>query len=91
MPAGASGAPPASKTGSVDVIATFGGPRRYTDTVGSGLEILSVVEQDEGTFQAGGATGLSLVLLVSPETAEQLAHAAAFGQITVTIAPLDAV
>ena len=31
------------------------------------------------------------VLLVSPETAEQLAHAAAFGQITVTIAPLDAV
>jgi Flp pilus assembly protein CpaB len=75
----------------VDVIATFGGPRPYTDTVGSGLEILSVVEQDEGTFQAGGATGPSLVLLVSPETAEQLAHATAFGQITVTIAPLDAV
>ena len=68
----------------VDVIATFGGPRPYTDTVGSGLEILSVVEQDEETFQAGGATGPSLVLLVSPETAEQLAHAAAFGQITVT-------
>ena len=42
-------------------------------------------------LQAGGATGPSLVLLVSPETAEQLAHAAAFGQITVTIAPLDAV
>jgi len=75
----------------VDVIATFGGSRPYTDTVGSGLEILSVVEQDEGTFQAGGATGPSLVLLVSPETAEQLAHATAFGQITVAIAPLDAV
>jgi len=75
----------------VDVIATFGGPRPYTDTVGSGLEILSVVEQDEGTFQAGGATGPSLVLLVSAETAEQLAHATAFGQISVTIAPLDAV
>jgi pilus assembly protein CpaB len=75
----------------VDVIATFGGPRPYTDTVSSGLEILSVVEQDEETFQAGGATGPSLVLLVSPETAEQLAHASAFGQITVTIAPLDAV
>ena len=75
----------------VDVIATFGGPHPYTDTVGSGLEILSVVEQDEETFQAGGATGPSLVLLVSPETAEQLAHAAAFGQITVTIAPVDAV
>ena len=75
----------------VDVIATFGGPRPYTDTVGSGLQILSIVEQDAGTFQAGGATGPSLVLLVSPETAEQLAHAMAFGQITVTIAPLDAV
>ena len=75
----------------VDVIATFGGPHPYTDTVGSGLEILSIVEQDAGTFQAGGATGPSLVLLVSPETAEQLASATAFGQLTVTIAPIDAV
>jgi Flp pilus assembly protein CpaB len=75
----------------VDVIATFGGPHPYTDTVGSGLEILSIVEQDAGTFQAGGATGPSLVLLVSPETAERLASATAFGQLTVTIAPVDAV
>jgi Flp pilus assembly protein CpaB len=75
----------------VDVIATFGGPHPYTDTVGSGLEILSIVEQDAGTVQAGGATGPSLVLLVSPETAEQLASATAFGQLTVTIAPVDAV
>lgn len=74
----------------VDVIATFGGPRPYTDTVGSGLQILSIVEQDAGTFQAGGATGPSLVLLVSPETAEQLARATAFGRLTVTIAPVDA-
>ena len=74
----------------VDVIATFGGPRPYTDTVGGGLEVLSIVEQDPGTFQAGGATGPSLVLLVSPETAEQLARATAFGQLTVTIAPVDA-
>jgi pilus assembly protein CpaB len=75
----------------VDVIATFGGPHPYTDTVGSGLEILTIVEQDGETFEAGGATGPSLVLLVSPETAEQLARATAFGDITVTIAPLDAV
>ena len=75
----------------VDVIATFGGPRPYTDTVGSGLEILSIVEDDAGTFEAGGSSGPSLVLLVSPETAEQLAHATAFGQITVAIAPFDAV
>lgn len=73
----------------VDVIATFGGPRPYTDTVGDGLEVLSVVEEDPGTFRAGGATGPSLVLLVSEETAERLAQATAFGRITVTVAPAD--
>jgi Flp pilus assembly protein CpaB len=73
----------------VDVIATFGGPRPYTDTVGSGLEVLSIVEDDSETFQAGGSTGPSLVLLVSEQTAEELAHATAFGRITVTVAPAD--
>jgi pilus assembly protein CpaB len=74
----------------VDVIATFGGPRPYTDTVGTGLEVLSIVEEDAGTFQAAGPSGPSLVLLVSAETAERLAHATAFGHITVTVAPPDA-
>ena len=73
----------------VDVIATFGGPRPYTDTVGSGLEVVSIVEEQAGTFEASGPSGPSLVLLVSEETAEQLAHATAFGRITVTIAPPD--
>jgi len=72
------------------VIATFGGPRPYTDTVGTGLEVLSIVEDDAGTFDAGGSSGPSLVLLVSEATAEELAHASAFGRITVTIAPVDA-
>lgn len=75
----------------VDVIATFGGPRPYTDTVGTGLEVLSIVGDDAGTFDAGDPSGPSLVLLVNAESAEQLAHATAFGKITVTIAPLDAV
>jgi len=74
----------------VDVIATFGGPRPYTDTVGSGLEVLSIVEDDAGTFEAGGSTGPSLVLLVSAATAEELAHATAFGRVTVTIAAVEA-
>ena len=73
----------------VDVIATFGGPRPYTDTVGTGLEVLSIVEDDAATFEAGGSAGASLVLHVSEETAEQLAHATAFGRITVTVAPFD--
>jgi Flp pilus assembly protein CpaB len=71
----------------VDVIGTFGGPRPYTDTVGSDLEVLAIVEQEAGTFDAGGSSGASLVLLVSSVTAEELAHATAFGTITVTIAP----
>jgi Flp pilus assembly protein CpaB len=71
----------------VDVIATFGGPRPYSDTVGSGLEVLSIVEDDGGTFDAGGASGPSLVLLVTPDVAERLAHAAAFGEISVSVAP----
>jgi Flp pilus assembly protein CpaB len=74
----------------VDVIATFGGPRPYSDTVGSGLEVLSIVEDDGGTFEASGAGGPSLVLLVTPDVAERLAHAAAFGEISVSIAPSEA-
>ena len=73
----------------VDVIATFGGPRPYTDTVGSGLEVLSIVEDGGGAFEAGGAGGPSLVLLVTPDVAERLAHAAAFGEISVSVAPLE--
>jgi pilus assembly protein CpaB len=71
----------------VDVLATFGGPRPYTDTVASGIEVLTVVEPDEGTFTAGGSSGPSLVLLVSPEVAEELAYATAFADLAVAVAP----
>ncbi|MGZ8607148.1 MAG: Flp pilus assembly protein CpaB [Actinomycetota bacterium] len=71
----------------VDVLATFGGPRPYTDTVASGLEVLSVVEPPEGTFSAGGSTGPTLVLLVGPEVAEQLAYAVAFADLSIAVAP----
>lgn len=74
----------------VDVLATFGGPHPYTDTVGSGLEILTVIEESSGAFEAGGSGGGSLVLLVSPETAERLAHASAFGHVSITVAPVEA-
>ena len=73
----------------VDVLATFGGPHPYTDTVGTDLEVLSVIEEPAGTFEASGSGGPSLVLLVSPETAERLAHATAFAQLSVTIAPVE--
>ncbi|MGZ8613024.1 MAG: hypothetical protein ACXWX0_12250, partial [Actinomycetota bacterium] len=59
----------------------------YTDTVASGLEVLSVVEPPEGTFSAGGSTGPTLVLLVGPEVAEQLAYAVAFADLSIAVAP----
>jgi Flp pilus assembly protein CpaB len=71
----------------VDVLATFGGPRPYTDTVATGLEVLVVLEPDEGAFAAGGPGGPSLVLLVGPEVAEELAYATAFADLAVAIAP----
>ncbi|MGH2637414.1 MAG: Flp pilus assembly protein CpaB [Actinomycetota bacterium] len=71
----------------VDVFATFGGPRPYTDTVAGGLEVLTIVEADRGTFEAGGTGGASLVLLVGPEVAEELAYASAFADLAVAIAP----
>jgi pilus assembly protein CpaB len=70
----------------VDVLATFGGPRPYTDTVASGLEVLAILEPEDA-FAAGGADGPTLVLLVSPEIAEELAYATAFADLAVTVAP----
>ncbi len=69
----------------VDVLATYGGQRPYTETVASGLEVLSVIAAEPGTLTVGGDGGTSLVLLVSTDAAERLAYATAFGQVTVTI------
>jgi pilus assembly protein CpaB len=71
----------------VDVLATFGGPRPYTDTVATGLEVLTIVEPEGGAIAGAGDGGPSLVLLVSPEIAEELAYASAFGDLAVTLAP----
>jgi pilus assembly protein CpaB len=71
----------------VDVLATFGGPRPYSDTVASGLEVLSILEPDGGAIASAGDVGPSLVLLVSPEVAEELAYASAFADLAVTVAP----
>lgn len=74
----------------VDVLATFGGPRPYSDTVASGLEILSVLEPEQAGFAASGSQdGPSLVLLVTPDAAERLAYAKAFADLTLTIAGLE--
>jgi pilus assembly protein CpaB len=70
----------------VDVLATFGGPRPYSDTVASGLEVLTVLGAEADPVALGTDVGPSLVLLVTPDAAERLAYAKAFADLTVTIA-----
>lgn len=76
----------------VDVLATFGGPRPYTETVATALEVLMVLGAaeaggDGATFlgATGSGGGPSLVLLVSPDQAERLAYAKAFADLSVAI------
>ncbi|MGH2683145.1 MAG: Flp pilus assembly protein CpaB [Actinomycetota bacterium] len=72
----------------VDVLATFGpgaasgGP--HAETVASEAEVLLVVER-AGFEEPAGAT--TVVLLVTPETAERLAYARALADLSLAIAP----
>ena len=72
----------------VDVIATYGGPNPYTDTVASGLEILSTGETQDGAIVATADGTTSLLLLVTSEVAEQLAYASAYADLAVSIGPV---
>jgi Flp pilus assembly protein CpaB len=72
----------------VDVIATYGGPNPYTDTVASGLEILSTGETPDGAIAATADGTTSLLLLVTSDVAEQLAYASAYADLAVSIAPV---
>jgi pilus assembly protein CpaB len=75
----------------VDVLATFGGRSPHSETVATGLEVLSVLEAEGGALVASGVTdGPTLVLLVAPDAAERLAYAKAFATLTVTVAPAEA-
>ena len=75
----------------VDVLATFGGPHPHTETVATGLEVLLVLGSDGSnggivSVSSGSSPGgPSLVLLVSPDAAEQLAYAKAFADLSIAI------
>ncbi|MFB3737857.1 MAG: Flp pilus assembly protein CpaB [Candidatus Velamenicoccus archaeovorus] len=75
----------------VDLLATFGGPHPYTDTVAQGLEVLRVIDARQGSSGALGSVGgtgtATLILLVEPDQAERVAFAVAFGTLSVTVAP----
>jgi len=70
----------------VDVLATYGEGRTYTETVGTALEIL--VPPDAGGSdgqELGGASGAGLVLLADVATASRLARAAGFSIMSVAV------
>ena len=68
----------------VDVLATYPAGQPYTETVASAAEVMLVLE---GATSEAFEPGTTVLLLVGPETAERLAHAAAFAEISLAVAP----
>jgi pilus assembly protein CpaB len=78
----------------VDLLATFAGGRPHTETAASGVEVLSVLASSTA---GGGAAlgeaepiaepgaGQTLILLVTPDQAEQLAYARAFADLSISV------
>jgi Flp pilus assembly protein CpaB len=73
----------------VDVLATIGGDRPHTETVAAGLEVLSILGTGRTDALSGASDAPRLVVLVTPDDAERLAYAGAFGDLAVTIAGVD--
>ena len=78
----------------VDVLATFAGGQPHTETVASGVEVLTVLAANgvgggEGLGDAPAAfesgPGQTLILLMSPDRAEQLAYARAFADLSISV------
>lgn len=70
----------------VDVLATYGEGRTYTETVGTALEILVPPNAGSSDRQGlGGASGAGLVLLADVATASRLARAAGYSVMSVAV------
>jgi pilus assembly protein CpaB len=78
----------------VDVLATFAGGQPHTETVVTGVEILAVMDpaSESGVNGLGGAGagseaagGQTLILLVGPDQAEDLAYARAFADLSISV------
>ena len=70
----------------VDVLATFGGEGRvYTETVGIALEVLRVLAPSGSIGGASGDRAPTLVVLSTPDVAEQLATASAFATVQIAV------
>lgn len=71
----------------VDLLATFGGGRPYTQTVVTAAEVLRVLSGDDAVAGVTASEGAQLILLVGPEDAERIAYAKTFAQLDVAIVP----
>ena len=77
----------------VDLLATFAGGHPHTETVATGLQVLTVASAPSsagaplGETAAAGSTGSeqALILLVAPDEAEGVAYAKAFADVTVSV------
>jgi pilus assembly protein CpaB len=67
----------------VDVLATFASGGAHTETVVGGAEVLSVLPA--GSAEAGGPAAVTLLVLVGPESAERLAYARTFADLSVAL------
>jgi Flp pilus assembly protein CpaB len=72
----------------VDVLAAFGGGRGHVETVADDVEVARVMAPLDGALAGTQTTsGPSLVLLVDPGVAQDLAYAVAFARLVVTVDP----
>lgn len=72
----------------VDVLAAFGGGHGHVETAAEDVEVARVMAPLDDTVAGTPATsGPSLVLLVDPGVAQDLAYAVAFARLVVTIDP----
>jgi pilus assembly protein CpaB len=69
----------------VDLLATFGGARPYTQTVVTAVEVLRALDPTAAVAGVTTGGGVSLVLLVGPEDAERIAYAKTFAQLEVAV------
>ena len=72
----------------VDVLATYGSGRPYTETVAMAVEVLQI---HPGTDLDELGAASTVILLVDPETAERLAYARAFAELALSVASAETV